>query len=101
MAKKEWGSKHICPDCEAKFYDLFRDPIECPKCGRQVVVEAVEAVKLNGDGDEEPVLADDDSAVIDEADGTNVAIDDNVLDDGDDDAIPLDDITDMPDEDED
>ncbi len=33
MAKPEWGVKRFCGDCGARFYDLGRDPIICPKCG--------------------------------------------------------------------
>ena len=32
MAKPEWGSKRICQNCAAKYYDLGRSPIVCPKC---------------------------------------------------------------------
>ena len=32
MAKAEWGTKRICHNCGARFYDLHRDPIVCPKC---------------------------------------------------------------------
>ena len=33
MAKPELGSKRQCQNCGAKFFDLNRDPIVCPKCG--------------------------------------------------------------------
>ena len=33
MAKPELGLKRQCLHCGAKFYDLNRDPIVCPKCG--------------------------------------------------------------------
>ncbi|MCI4679422.1 TIGR02300 family protein [Rhodoblastus acidophilus] len=33
MAKPELGSKRQCQNCGAKFFDLNRDPILCPKCG--------------------------------------------------------------------
>ena len=33
MARPELGTKRVCEDCGAKFYDLNRDPITCPKCG--------------------------------------------------------------------
>ena len=39
LAKREWGNKHTCMGCGAKFYDLHRRPIECPKCGTVVEVE--------------------------------------------------------------
>ena len=32
MAKPEWGVKRVCQSCAAKFYDLNRSPITCPKC---------------------------------------------------------------------
>lgn len=35
MAKPEWGSKRICTNCQARFYDLKKNPIECPHCGTQ------------------------------------------------------------------
>ena len=33
MAKPELGIKRLCGNCGAKFYDLARSPIICPKCG--------------------------------------------------------------------
>ena len=33
MAKPELGTKHQCQNCGAKFFDLNKDPIICPKCG--------------------------------------------------------------------
>ena len=40
MAKPELGTKRLCGSCGAKFYDLGKDPIVCPKCSTvfQVVV---------------------------------------------------------------
>ena len=32
MANPELGSKQVCPNCQAKFYDLTRRPAHCPKC---------------------------------------------------------------------
>jgi uncharacterized protein (TIGR02300 family) len=33
VAKPELGTKRLCASCGAKFYDLNKDPIHCPKCG--------------------------------------------------------------------
>jgi uncharacterized protein (TIGR02300 family) len=33
VAKPELGTKRLCASCGAKFYDLSKDPIVCPKCG--------------------------------------------------------------------
>ena len=38
MAKLEWGKKHICSDCNTKFYDMSKSTPECPKCGSQVLI---------------------------------------------------------------
>jgi uncharacterized protein (TIGR02300 family) len=32
VAKPEWGTKRICPSCGARYYDLMREPVICPKC---------------------------------------------------------------------
>lgn len=32
MPKPEWGTKRLCASCGARFYDLGRTPIVCPKC---------------------------------------------------------------------
>lgn len=33
VAKPELGNKHQCQNCGAKFFDLNKNPIVCPKCG--------------------------------------------------------------------
>ena len=40
MAKPEWGTKRICPSCGARYYDLMRDPVVCPKCSTPFDPEA-------------------------------------------------------------
>ena len=37
MAKPDLGTKRLCAGCGAKFYDLNRTPIVCPKCETQFV----------------------------------------------------------------
>ena len=32
VSKPELGTKRLCGNCGAKFYDLHHDPIVCPKC---------------------------------------------------------------------
>ena len=36
MPKTEWGVKRTCLGCGARFYDLMRDPIVCPKCDAEL-----------------------------------------------------------------
>ena len=40
MAKPEWGNKRICPSCGARYYDLMREPVVCPKCSTPFDPEA-------------------------------------------------------------
>jgi len=35
VSKPEWGLKRSCQSCGARFYDLLRSPIICPKCGAE------------------------------------------------------------------
>ena len=35
MVKASWGTKRTCQSCGARFYDLNKGPIKCPKCGRE------------------------------------------------------------------
>ena len=41
MAKPELGTKRLCGNCGAKFYDLSKDPIVCPKCHTVLELVAV------------------------------------------------------------
>ena len=41
MAKPELGTKRLCGNCGAKFYDLSKDPIICPKCHTVLELAAV------------------------------------------------------------
>jgi uncharacterized protein (TIGR02300 family) len=43
VAKPELGTKRLCGGCGAKFYDLSKDPIVCPKCGTVYVLAATPA----------------------------------------------------------
>jgi uncharacterized protein (TIGR02300 family) len=40
VAKPEWGAKRICPSCGARYYDLSRKPVICPKCATPFDPEA-------------------------------------------------------------
>jgi uncharacterized protein (TIGR02300 family) len=35
VTKPELGTKRLCPNCGARYYDLGRTPIICPRCGTQ------------------------------------------------------------------
>ena len=46
MAKPDLGTKRLCGSCGAKFYDLGKDPIVCPKC--ETVFHPVVATRSRG-----------------------------------------------------
>lgn len=39
LAKPEWGTKQMCRKCGARFYDLNRAPIVCPRCQAKLEAE--------------------------------------------------------------
>ena len=56
MAKPELGAKRQCQSCAAKFFDLNKDPIVCPKCGtifQGVVARAERASAKDEESDDE------------------------------------------------
>ena len=53
MAKPELGTKRLCGNCGAKFYDLSKDPIVCPKCHTVMALAAVATTRSRP----EPVAA--------------------------------------------
>ena len=40
MTKPELGTKRLCANCSARYYDLNKTPITCPKCGAPLEVVA-------------------------------------------------------------
>lgn len=55
MAKPELGTKRLCASCGAKFYDLNKDPIICPKCEAVFVVPVVTTRATRSDAARAPV----------------------------------------------
>ena len=72
MAKPELGIKRLCAGCGAKFYDLSKSPIVCPKCS---TVYEVTLPRAKNDGrssapvaEAEPEVADVETVSLEEAD---------------------------------
>ena len=101
MAKPEWGTKRLCTSCGARFYDLNRQPIECPKCNAVIDPEQVTRLKRSRSSVAEepakPKPAKVVKAIEDDADADEEGLD--VDDDADDDV--LEDAGDLADDDED
>ena len=111
MAKAEWGAKHTCLSCSAKFYDMGRSPITCPACDApfaaappartrrarkveakvvDIAVAAAASGKKAASDDAEDVEADDADDLIDDDDDDDdivVALTDDDDDDDDDDVL--------------
>ncbi len=95
VAKPEWGVKRVCQSCAAKFYDLKRSPITCPKCAAPFDPEALlksrrsrpappaKAAKPEPAARKPPV----DDALPDDADADDSAVAGRKGDDEDDDSV--------------
>ncbi len=78
MPKAEWGTKHTCKGCDAKFYDMLQTLPACPVCRAIVGLETKAVIELVKD-DVEP----GDDVLVDVVAGAALETEDN---DGDDDA---------------
>jgi uncharacterized protein (TIGR02300 family) len=65
VAKPDLGTKRVCSGCGAKFYDLNRTPIVCPKC-ETVFVPVVAAPRTRPDAAKAPAPAPVAEAVVPE-----------------------------------
>ena len=110
MPKEEWGVKRLCPKCLTRFYDLKKDPMTCPSCEHIIELEHLLNPKsrsaITKKDDESVVDADTtedivDADVIDEEDDADVNLGDDLLEDDDDDTVSLEEIADVPTNDED
>lgn len=81
MSKPEWGVKRTCTSCSAKFYDMKRSPVVCPKCGTEIDIEA--QFKPRRQDRKKPVAKVVDPLPVDETDV--IGVDDDIDADSDDD----------------
>jgi uncharacterized protein (TIGR02300 family) len=70
MAKPDLGNKRQCQSCSAKFFDLNKDPIICPKCG------SIFQVVLPRAGTRTAAAAQDDEIEIDPVAAAMVPLED-------------------------
>jgi len=105
MPKDEWGVKRVCPSCNERFYDLQADPMTCPSCGASFTLESLlsdrpKAIEKTKEAETESEEVLDTSAdVLD--DEEDIAVDDDLLEEEDEDNVSLDDLADVPAEEED
>ena len=105
MPKAEWGTKRICPTTGKRFYDLNRSPIVSPYTGEVVDIESVRR-KLAASVISRPVPEKDDDVLVEDLEAEDVMLegaatadtelDDDLLEDDADDTVSLDDLADVP-----
>lgn len=104
MPKPEWGVKRICPTTGKRFYDLNRTPIVSPYTGEVVDIETSRRKVMTAMS--RAVAEKEDDLLVDDIEGdedlmTPVAtedadLDDDLLEDDEDDTVSLDDLADVP-----
>ncbi|WP_127903056.1 TIGR02300 family protein [Solirhodobacter olei] len=108
MPKPEWGVKRVCPTTGKRFYDLNKSPIVSPYTGEVIDIDnarrkSVTTVsRATADKDEETLVEDidnDDDLLTNETSNDD-DMDDDLLEDDEDDTVSLDDLADVPDEEE-
>jgi len=107
MPKEEWGVKRICPTTGKRFYDLNQVPIVSPYTGEKVEMENGRSRMIAADAEDavtakakEAEASKDDDLLED--DDVDVDLDDDLLEDDDDsDEVSLEEIADVPAEDDD
>ncbi len=103
MPKEEWGTKRICLTTGKRFYDLNKTPIVSPYTGeileldsgksRMIAADAEDAATLKAKKAEEEA----EDITLDGDDETpDVNLGDDVLDDDDENTVSLEEIADVP-----
>jgi len=112
LARPELGTKRICTECDAKFYDLGNVPYICPICGHiheektapppeEVAAAPVAEEAPTKEAETETETDDEDEAVLDAPEDVEVISLDEAETDEDDDLAALDDeeLPEVPDDD--
>jgi len=84
VTKPEWGLKRICPSCNARYYDMRKNPPVCPTCSTVFDPESVMKVRRRAAADEKARKAqpatettpDDIEDIAIEGDGEDSVIED-------------------------
>tara|TARA_B100000963_G_scaffold128947_1_gene112501 strand:+ start:188 stop:532 length:345 start_codon:yes stop_codon:yes gene_type:complete len=107
MAKEEWGTKRVCPDTGKRFYDLNNNPVISPYTGKEITLDKSASSKVKTktktaenqedkrfEGSDELLSIDDDLILDEEADSPE--LDNELLEEDEQDTVPLEEITDVP-----
>jgi uncharacterized protein (TIGR02300 family) len=106
MAEEAWGVKRVCPETGKRFYDLNKEPIVSPYTGTEYDLSFFtndksktsmtdKADKANVATATEDDLTDEVDVLEDDDTDIDVDLGDDILDDDDDDTVPLEEIADV------
>ena len=102
MPKEEWGVKRVCPTTGKRFYDLNKSPIVSPYTNEVVELDqnknrmiAADAADMSTVRDKEAELESEDIVLEEDADDVEVNLADDILEDDEEDTVPLEEIADM------
>lgn len=48
LARADWGTKHVCPACASRYYDLNQTTVACPSCGAEPAASRLPSGGRNG-----------------------------------------------------
>ena len=83
MEKSFRGSKHICSNCNTKFFDLNKEKIICPNCKTEIVMKKKGHISPASSKIKEEVEILDNDTVDNDIDlSEEVAFDDSELNEG-------------------
>ncbi|OAH07623.1 hypothetical protein pfor_13c1504 [Rhodobacteraceae bacterium SB2] len=107
MPKEEWGVKRVCPTTGKRFYDLNKSPIVSPYTNEFVELDqnknrmiAADAADMSTVRDKEAELESEDIVLEEDADDVEVNLADDILEDDEEDTVPLEEIADMSSDDD-
>ena len=107
MPKEEWGVKRVCPTTGKRFYDLNKSPIVSPYTNEVVELDqnknrmiAADAADMSTVRDKEVELESEDIVLEEDADDVEVNLADDILEDDEEDTVPLEEIADMSSDDD-
>ena len=107
MPKEEWGVKRVCPTTGKRFYDLNKSPIVSPYTNDIVELDQNKNRMIAADAEDMSTVRDKDSDlesedIVLEQDTNDVEVDlaDDILEDDEEDTVPLEEIADMSSDDE-
>ena len=83
MEKSFRGQKHVCSNCNTKFFDFNKEKIICPSCKTEKIIQKKTAVNFEGFKTEKKVETVDDNLELSEEvgfddDEINAVIEDDI-----------------------